>query len=71
VPFEELRQRLVDYVGFTPLQNVAGAPATAVPGGRTADGLPIGVRLAGAVGDERTLLELAYLLKAERPWPLL
>ena len=24
VPFDELRQRLVNYVGFTPLQNVAG-----------------------------------------------
>ena len=71
VPFDELRQRLVNYVGFTPLQNVAGAPAVALPGGRTADGLPVGVQLAGAVGDERTLLELAYLLEAERPWPLL
>ena len=71
VPFDELRDRLVNYVGFTPLQNVAGAPAVALPGGRTADGLPIGVQLAGAVGDERRLLELAYLLEAERPWPLL
>ena len=71
VPFDELRQRLVNYVGFTPLQNVAGAPAIALPGGRTADGLPLGVQLAGAVGDERTLLELAYLLEAERPWPVL
>ncbi len=71
VPFDELRDRLVNYVGFTPLQNVAGAPAMAVPGGRTADGMPIGVQLAGATGDERTLIELAYLLEAERPWPRL
>jgi amidase len=71
VPFDELRERLVNYVGFTPLQNVAGAPAIALPGGQTADGLPIGVQLASARGDERTLIELAYLLEAERPWPLL
>jgi amidase len=71
VPFDELRERLVNYVGFTPLQNVAGAPAVALPGGRTKDGLPIGVQLAAATGDERTLIELAYLLEAERPWPLL
>ena len=71
VPFDELRQRLVDYVGFTPLQNVGGAPAIAVPGGRTDDGMPVGVQLAGARGDERTLIELAYLLEAEQPWPLL
>ncbi len=69
VPFDELRERLVNYVGFTPLQNVAGAPAIALPGGRTQDGLPIGVQLAGAPGDERTLVELAYLLEAELPWP--
>lgn len=71
VPFEELKARLVDYVGFTPLQNVAGAPAIALPGGLDSTGLPIGVQLAGATGDERTLLDLAYLLEAERPWRLL
>ncbi|MCD2197880.1 amidase [Actinomycetospora endophytica] len=71
VPFDELRERLIDYVGFTPLQNVAGAPAVSLPGGRSTDGLPVGVQLAAAKGDERTLIELAYLLEAERPWPLL
>ncbi|HEY2225548.1 amidase [Actinomycetospora sp.] len=71
VPFDELRERLVNYVGFTPLQNVAGTPAIAVPAARGGDGLPIGVQLASARGDERTLIELAYLLEAERPWPLL
>lgn len=71
VPFDELRERLVKYVGFTPQQNVAGAPAVSVPGGTTVDGLPIGVQLASAHGDERTLIELAYLLEAERGRPLL
>ncbi|NMO93219.1 amidase [Actinomycetospora sp. TBRC 11914] len=71
VPFEELKDRLINYVGFTPLQNVAGAPAIAVPGGQDSHGLPIGVQLAGSTGDERTLIELAYLLEAERPWPRL
>ena len=62
VPFEELAARLVRYVGFTPLQNVAGAPAVAVPAGR--DGtLPVGVQLAGRSGDEATLLELAFELE--------
>ncbi|WP_433802629.1 amidase [Actinomycetospora sp. CA-084318] len=63
VPFDELAQRLVRYVGFTPLQNVAGAPAVAVPAGR-AGTLPVGVQLAGRRGDERTLLEVAFELEA-------
>jgi Asp-tRNA(Asn)/Glu-tRNA(Gln) amidotransferase A subunit family amidase len=35
----------------------------------SADGLPIGVQLFAAHGDERTLLELAYLLEAEGSFP--
>ncbi|MDL5159313.1 amidase [Actinomycetospora termitidis] len=66
VPFEELRERLVRYVGFTPLQNVAGAPAVAVPAGRDGRGLPVGVQLAGLPGDEARLLEVAYELEATR-----
>ncbi|GAA4832472.1 amidase [Actinomycetospora corticicola] len=63
VPFDELAERLVRYVGFTPLQNVAGAPAIAVPAGW--DGrLPVGVQIAGLPGDEATLLELAFELEA-------
>jgi amidase len=68
VPFEQLLRRLIDYVAFTPLNNVAGAPAMSLPVGASANGLPIGVHLSVAHGDERTLLELAYALEADRPW---
>ena len=34
-----------------------------VPAGLTRDGLPIGAHLAGPWGEERRLLELAYLLE--------
>lgn len=68
VPFDQLLQRLLDYVAFTPLNNVAGSPAIALPVGSSARGLPIGVHLSVAHGDERTLLELAYALEADRPW---
>lgn len=64
----ELRARLLDYVAFTPLCNVAGAPAISLPAGVTANGLPIGVHLCTTTGDERTLLELAYAVEADRPW---
>ncbi|WP_264198363.1 amidase family protein [Pseudonocardia sp. ICBG601] len=68
VPIEQLTARLLDYVAFTPLANVAGAPAVALPAGATAGGLPVGVHLQTPVGDERTLLELAYAIEADRPW---
>ncbi|HEY7597345.1 MAG TPA: amidase [Actinophytocola sp.] len=68
VPFDELLTRLRHYVAYTPLNNVAGAPAISLPTGATADGLPIGVQISAAHGDERTLLELAYALEQDRPW---
>jgi len=68
VPFEELSERLTDYVGYTPVHNVAGAPAMSVPLYWTADGLPVGSHFAARLGDERTLFELAYELERARPW---
>ncbi|MEV6100812.1 amidase [Nocardia sp. NPDC051981] len=69
VPFPELIERLTGYVGYTPLNNIAGTPAVSLPMGRTSAGLPVGVQLSGAHGDERTLIELAYLLESEQPFP--
>ena len=66
--FDELFARLESYVGFTPLNNAAGSPAISLPLGATADGLPIGVHLSADLGDERTLLELAYELEDARPF---
>ena len=65
---ETLTERLTEYVGYTPLNNVAGNPAMSVPLAMSTDGLPIGVHFAAATGQERTLLELAYQLEAARPW---
>jgi amidase len=59
---------LTDYVGYTPLENIAGAPAISLPLGWSTGGLPIGVHFAGAKGQERRLLELAYELEQARPW---
>lgn len=66
--FEELFARLEAYVGFTPLNNVSGGPAISLPMGSTATALPIGVHLSADLGDERTLLEVAYELEAARPF---
>ena len=69
VPFEELVDRLRRHVAFTPLQNITGAPAISLPMAVSEEGLPIGVQLSAAYGDERTLLELGYALEEQSPWP--
>ncbi|MET0273826.1 MAG: amidase [Phenylobacterium sp.] len=68
VPFDTLIARLTEYVGYTPIHNVAGAPGMSVPLGWSAEGLPIGAMFSARAGQERTLFELAYQLEAARPW---
>lgn len=66
--FDQLLTRLLDYVCFTPINNITGSPAISLPLGRTQHGLPIGVHFAAADGQDRRLLELAYQLEAAQPW---
>ncbi|MGQ0840228.1 amidase [Actinokineospora sp.] len=68
VDFADLIDRLTRYVAYTPLNNIAGTPAISLPLGTTPEGLPIGVHLSAAHGDERTLLEVAYTLEAAHPF---
>lgn len=69
VPGEEHLARIRALVPWTALHNATGAPALSLPLGRAPGGLPVGVQLAAAVGDDRTLLELALLLEQAMPWP--
>ncbi|CAB5026774.1 unannotated protein [freshwater metagenome] len=69
VDFTTHLTRLLRYTSFTPVQNVSGSPAISLPLGRSAEGLPIGIQFAGAWGQERTLLELAYEVEQAAPWP--
>jgi amidase len=68
VPLETLMARLREYVGYTPLQNVAGAPSMSVPLHWTEAGLPIGSMFSARAGQDGLLLELAYQLEAAQPW---
>ncbi len=68
VPFDTLVSRLFEYVGYTPIHNLAGAPSMSVPLYWTEGGLPIGTMFSARAGNERTLFELAYELEAARPW---
>lgn len=69
--YEQIIDRLVDWVAFTPLQNVTGDPAISLPLGQSPDGLPIGMMFSARMGREATLLELAYELEEAVPFPLL
>lgn len=69
LPFDELFDRMTSYVGFTPINNVCGGPAIALPTPLLPAGLPGSIHLSGAWGDEATLLALAYELEAARPFP--
>src|SRR6478736_2263085 len=60
------RQKL--FTPFTALYNVSGQPAVNVPLHWNGDGLPIGVMLAGRMGDEATLISLSAQLEQARPW---
>lgn len=66
--YQQVIDRLVDWVAFTPLQNVTGDPAISLPVGQSANGLPVGMMLSADLGQESRLLELAYELEAARPW---
>lgn len=61
-------ERVSEYAVYTPLQNVAGAPAMSVPLFWTENDLPIGSHFSAPKGQERRLLELAYELEQARPW---
>lgn len=67
--FDELFQRIQNYVTFTPIQNIAGAPAISLPMSYTKEyRLPIGMQFSANLGDEKTLIELAYQIESAQPW---
>jgi amidase len=69
IPYTTALERLMAYATFTPVQNLSGGAAISLPLGRSAQGLPIGVHLAGNIGAERRLLELSFALEDAMPWP--
>ena len=60
---DDLFERLRTYAGFTPVANAVGVPAISLPTSKTDFNIPIGVHLSSAMGDERTLLQLALELE--------
>ncbi|WP_225827155.1 amidase [Streptomyces naphthomycinicus] len=54
-----------DQLVWAGLATMPGLPATAVPAGRSPEGLPVGVQLIGPLFEDRTPLRLAELLERE------
>ncbi|MFD8596604.1 amidase [Kitasatospora sp. NPDC059646] len=54
-----------DQLVWAGVPTLPGLPATAVPTGRSAEGLPVGVQLIGPMYEDRTPLKLAELLERE------
>jgi amidase len=65
-PWEQF-DRGGEFTPFTPIVNVTGQPAAAVPFG-VVDGLPVGVQLIGRPADEATLFRLAAQIDQAHPW---
>lgn len=68
VDFDTQLERLLRYSTFTPANNASGSPGLSLPLGKAENGLPIGVQLNGRLGDERTLIELAFELEEQQPF---
>jgi amidase len=61
-------ERQKRFTPWTAIYNISGLPAVSVPLYWTAEGLPIGVMLAGRMGDEGPLISLSAQLEQARPW---
>jgi aspartyl-tRNA(Asn)/glutamyl-tRNA(Gln) amidotransferase subunit A len=57
-----------EFTIYTPLFNITGFPALAVPCGFSAAGLPIGFQLAGNPFDEATVFQVGYAYEQSTPW---
>lgn len=59
---------LLPYSPFAPVWNASGQPAASLPLHWTADGLPVGVQIAAAFGEDETLLALCAEIEGAQPW---
>ncbi len=65
---DDLRRRELILLRNTRPFNVLGLPAVSVPCGFTRAGLPIGLQIAGAPGDDARVLQLAHAYESATEW---
>ena len=56
------------YSPFCAVFNASGQPAASLPLGWSTDGLPIGIHIAAAFGEDETLIALCNEIEAAQPW---
>lgn len=61
-------ERMWGHLAFTPLYNLSGCPAASLPMHTTPDGLPVGVQIGAAFGNEALLFRLSSQLEEAHPW---
>jgi Asp-tRNA(Asn)/Glu-tRNA(Gln) amidotransferase A subunit family amidase len=66
--YDELNDKIFDFIPFTWIHNVAGTPAMSVPLFWNQGDLPVGVQFAAKLGAESILYGLAGQLERARPW---
>ena len=67
-PMQDLWDKAVDNIAYTPVFNASGMPAMSIPLSWSPTGLPIGSQFAAGLGKDGLLLALAYQLEAALPW---
>ncbi len=67
---EDVENRLLGYVGHSPLANATGLPALSFPAGFGRGDLPVGMQIFGPLGREDLLLRVAAQVEEAHPWPL-
>jgi Asp-tRNA(Asn)/Glu-tRNA(Gln) amidotransferase A subunit family amidase len=68
VPPELPDRNVVSWVYYTYPFNLTGNPASSIPCGFTADGLPVGLQAVAATNREADLLRLGAAFESARPW---
>ena len=64
----DVRKRFFFRRAYTGCYSLTGLPAISIPGGFTADGLPIGLQIGAAPFAEETLLRASYAYEQATPW---
>lgn len=68
VEFNLVYERLKEFVPFTPIHNISGAPSISLPLGISQEGLPLGMQFFTSFGQDKILLELAFELEQAANW---